>query len=108
MFKPVVAAIAALPSHAQLSVWQREVIGYDQYIFQRDLLLLHPIPHGIAAKVHIGAWLQKHKGLSLVPKLADVAITVCLKKKIGRPSKGVQYFKSYVVTRLRVFTSNVS
>jgi len=81
MFKPVVAAIAALPTHAQLSVWQREVIGYDHNIFQRDLLLLHPITHGITAQIHIGAWLQQHKGLSLVPQLADVAITVCLKKK---------------------------
>ena len=50
----IMPPVAAFFSHPQSSQRKGKVIHNHQDVFQGDVLLLHPIPYGFAAKVHIG------------------------------------------------------
>ena len=107
MFQSVVSGFAAAWAHSQLPEGQREVVDHHEHVFHRDFLLVHPVAHRVAREIHVGGGLEKRERLVFHLQRGDGTISLVLKYKIGRLSQGVQYSKSYVVTGLGIFATDI-
>ena len=102
------AAVGTLGAQADLPERQCDVIDDDQQVVQFDVLLDHPVAHGLPAQVHVGRWLEQHKLLVLETHLGYGAITSGRENSIGCLGECIQYCKSYVVAGPLVLGTNVS
>ena len=114
MFQSVVTAVAAAGFHAQLSEGQADVIDADEEVLQLDLLLLHPIAHGIAAEVHEGAGFEEYELTALDADARDEAVAAVLPYGllalvfVDGSSKGVDHTETDVVACAFVFGSDIT
>ena len=95
--------IAASPLYADSPERQGYVIDYDQYILNRDVLLVFPVSYGVTAEIHVGRRFEKDNLFVLNPALAYVAIACGGKRNIGCLGKGIQYSESYIMAGALVF-----
>lgn len=107
VLQSVVSGLTASRSHSQLPERQREVVDHHENIFQGNFLLVHPVAHRVSGEVHVGGGFEQRERLVFHFQRGDGAISLVLKYKIGRLSQGVQYSKSYVVTGLGIFATDI-
>ena len=102
------AAFTAFGLHAQGAEGQSQVITYDEQALKVNVLLVHPIAHGITAGVHVSGGLEKNEVLVFYLQFGNKTIPLVFKANIGRLSEGVQYFKAYVMSGILVFVTDVT
>ena len=54
ILQPVVSSVAAVLAHPYRPEREVEVVTDDYDILNGYLLLLHPVPYGLAAQIHVG------------------------------------------------------
>ena len=102
------AAIAATLADADFAERQSKVVADDEKMVERDFLLLHPICNSLPAQIHVSGWLDENKGAATRFHLRAIGVTNLAKSSIGCLSQGIQYFKSYVVAGVGVFSADVA
>ena len=108
MAQAVVARLAARGLQAQGAKGKRQIVHDDEHVFQGDVLLFHPVAHGVAGEVHIRGGLEQNKPLVLQAHFGHSPVAAVFKKDIGRLGQGVQYSETYVVARVGIFGSDVA
>ncbi len=102
------AAIAATLTDAYLAERQSQIVANDEKMVERNFLLLHPVGHSLSAQIHVSGWLDENKSAAARFHLRAIGVTNLAKSSIGRLSQGIQYFKSYVVAGVGVFSADVA
>ena len=108
MSQPVVSGIASRGFQAERTEGQRQVVDYDEQPLQVDVLLVHPVSHGIAAEVHIGRGFEQKHLPPLDARLGNKSVALVFKNNIGRFCESVQYHKSSVVAGLIILVADIS
>ena len=101
-------SIAAGRPHPYASERQVQVVADDYKVALVYVQFVKIITYCIAAQVHIGRRLEKMELPSLERNRAQISIALRDKNGIGCLSPGIQYYKSGVVSGLRVFGSYVA
>ena len=102
------AAVTSLSLETERANGQCKIVNDDQHVFQRYLLLLHPITYGIAAQVHVCRRFQQDEFAASYRCFGYESVTFVLKRSIGCLCKGIQYCKTDVVAGTFVLMSDVS
>ena len=100
--------VATALADADFAKRQGQIIADNKKMVECDFLLLHPVGHSLSAQIHISGWLDEDKGASARFHFRAIGVTNLAKRNIGRLSQSVQYFKSYVVAGVGVFSTNVA
>ena len=77
-------------------------------MLQGNVLLVHPISHGIATEIHEGGGLEQRQSATLDAGLGHITITAVFKNNIGRLCKSVQYHIACIVAGVPVFIARIS
>ena len=102
------SSIASRCFQTQRAERQCEVVDDDEQSRDVDILLVHPVSYGVAAKIHIRAWLQQYDLSSLDGRFGHESVSAVVVNNIGRLRKGVQYHKSCIVSGHVVFVADIS
>ena len=106
-FQTIMAAVVTLRPHTDGSQRQREVIEHHQQFGRLHLFFPEPVPHCIAAVIHIGGWLEQEEGTPLESHLRHIAVTLRPENSVGCRSEGIQHFKTYIVPGFGIFGAYV-
>ena len=107
VFQAIMPSVASFSPHPDGSKRQSQIVHHDQEVSQLDFLTLHPITHRFATQVHVRARLQQQQRTPLHFHRRHRPITPDFKNSIGRPRKGVQHFKSDIMSCVLVFGTNI-
>ena len=107
-FETIVSSLRTLATHPDSAKRQREVVNDDEYILQRNILLLHPIIDSPARKVHISSRLDKHQLSATALRLSHRRETSNIKNSARLLRKGVEHHKTNIVSRILVLGTNVA
>ena len=102
---PTVGAFFTHPDDTQR---QRDVVVDDKQILDGNLLLIQPIFHRLATEVHIGGWLDHHKGFSSVLHLGNLGQTAGGEGSLKILSQSVSNAKTCIVPGVFIFGTDVS
>ena len=102
------ATIGTLFAKAQRAQRQSDVIVDDQQILHRDLLLLQPVLHRLAAQVHVGRGFDDKQGLALVFHLRCLGKAICSEGTLKVFRQAVGNLEANIMTGVVVFGTYVS
>ena len=108
MFQSIVSSFTARGFQTQVAEGKCQIIDHDQGLFDGNFLLVHPIAHGVAGKIHISRRLEQDEGLVLNPDSCHEPISLVLPSGTGFFSQIVDNAETDVVARAVVFMSDVS
>ena len=102
------AALAALWLHAYGAKGQGDVVNDDKEALKGDVLLVHPIAHGIAREVHICGGLEEEEFLVFYSHPGYEAVALVLKADASIGGELVGDAETNVVTCGGVFVTDIS
>src|SRR5574344_1609649 len=108
VFQAIVTSIAPLLAHSYPAKRKSKVVTDYKKILQGNILLLHPVSYGIAAKIHIGGGFEQKEFLPAERVLCNRAVTFCRKKGVGALYQGIQHHKSHIVAGIVVLVAYIS
>ena len=104
----VVPAVATLLADTDSTERKVEVVHQDEHVLHGDFLLLQPIAHGVAAEVHIGAWLEQDHLRILHAALRHKAIALVRPLYVLGFGKGIEHHEADVVARGGILIADIS
>ena len=108
MSQSVVTTVATRLADTQLAEWYVQVVHQHQQVLHRHFLLLQPVPHRIAAQVHIRRGLQQHQQGRLHAARSYHAVPAVLPGRTDALGKGVDDVKTDIVTRMLILVTYIA
>lgn len=108
ILEPVMSACRSFGAHTKRSEGECDIVTYDEYVIERNLLGLHPVADGIAREVHVRVGLENFENLVFESEFAGRSIAIFMQLGIVSLCEGICYAKSDVVTCSVIFFSDIA